>query len=374
MPKNSNRRGHARAASPLGRQPAPRDGFVNIGPALVCSPITRFFGRPYPIQFRSQGALDAWTHALGHTGLWPVWQDPGTLCWQIRQEILRQLECVHPSSSAAGQISADDRQRLAFQVSTNLKYHLSEGTVIEATPTLETLLANSDVDLSLPMSMVAPPYRAQYLRFGEAAMRYLKVPAPQSPDHVFAGAFCFLTRHGMSGEPEGKCWTLELVFIGKRQDRYAGHISLLGETDRGGRYGRRVVGRSPRRLHRSRPERTPFIDARRGQLRGTPVPLHGPEAGTCDTAQRIRRGVGPRRRPGGAQARQTVAEIGLPLQRHPGRPRVIAAGGFGRCRGRRRGAPLAPWTFSYAALRGRQPAAQTHLRRAGPDSRGAVAA
>jgi len=163
------------------------DKFVNIGPALVRSPVTLLFGRPYPIQFRAQGALDAWAHALGSTGLWPVWQAPGTLCWQIRQEILRQLECTRSSSSLVAQISAEDCQRLAFQVSTNLKYHLSEGTVIEATTALETLLANSDVDLSLPMSMVAPPYRAQYLRFGEMAMRYLKVPAPQSPDHCFDG-------------------------------------------------------------------------------------------------------------------------------------------------------------------------------------------
>jgi hypothetical protein len=116
---------------------------------------------------------------LGNTGLWPRWQHPGTLCWQIRQEILRQLECMHPRSSVAGQISAEDRQRLAFQISTNLKYHLSEGTVIAATTALETLLANSDVDLSLPMSMVAPPYRAQYLRFGEVAMWYLKVDVTQ---------------------------------------------------------------------------------------------------------------------------------------------------------------------------------------------------
>lgn len=83
MPKNLERRGNARAASGLGRQPAPRDEFVNIGPALVRSPITRFFGRPYPVQFRAQGALDAWTHALGHTELWRFWQDSGTLCWQI---------------------------------------------------------------------------------------------------------------------------------------------------------------------------------------------------------------------------------------------------------------------------------------------------
>lgn len=160
MLKNLKRQGQARVEN-TSRQPAPMDGFTNLGPALVCSAMTRFCGRPYPVQFRAQGALDAWTHALGNTGLWSVWRDPGTLCWQIRQQILRQLEGMHPLSSVAGQISAEDRQRLAFQVSTNLKYHLSEGTVIEATPALETLLANSDVDLSLPMSMVAPPYRAQ---------------------------------------------------------------------------------------------------------------------------------------------------------------------------------------------------------------------
>lgn len=81
--------------------------------------------------------------------------------------------------------------------------------------------------------MLAPPYRAQYLRFGEVATRYLKVPEPQSPDHCFDGVFCFLTQHVSSGAPREKCWTLELVFISKRQDSYGGHVSLLGETDRG---------------------------------------------------------------------------------------------------------------------------------------------
>ena len=233
MPKDLKRFGQTRATSVVARQPAHMDGFVNIGPALVRSHVTRLFGRPYPIQFRAQGALDAWAHALGNTGLWALWRAPRTLCWQIREEVLRQLECACPSFSVAGQISDGDRQRLAFEVSTNLKYHLSEGTVIEATAALETLLANSDVDLSLPMSMVAPPYRAQYLRFGEVAARYLKVPDPQSSDHCFDGVFCFLTQHASSGDPREKCWTLELVFISKRRDSYGGHVALLGETDRG---------------------------------------------------------------------------------------------------------------------------------------------
>lgn len=232
MPNNAARHGQGRAAT-TARRPTTNEGYVNIGPALVRSVMTRLFGRPYPVQFRAQGALDAWAHALGGTSVWPHWQHPSTLCWQIRQEILQQLEGMYPLSSIDTESDADENLRLAFQASTNLKYHLSGGTVIEATEALETLLANSDVDISLPMSMVAPPYRAQYLRFGETAMRYLNVPDPQSSDHRFDGAFCFLTQHGESDDPVGKCWTLELISISKRQDRYGGHVSLLGETDRG---------------------------------------------------------------------------------------------------------------------------------------------
>jgi hypothetical protein len=54
----------------------------------------------------------------------------------------------------------NSQTHIANQVSVNLLYCLHKGTVIEATPALESLLANSDVDLSLPMSMVAPPYAA----------------------------------------------------------------------------------------------------------------------------------------------------------------------------------------------------------------------
>jgi hypothetical protein len=131
------------------------------------------------------------------------------------------------------QVVTDDQRRLAVEISTNLKYHLNQGMVNETTAALEALLGNSDVDLSLPMSMVAPPYRAQYLRSGEAAMRYLKVPASQARDRCFDGVFCFLTPHGATCGPGEKSWTLELVFVTKRQDRYSGYVSLLGETDRG---------------------------------------------------------------------------------------------------------------------------------------------
>ncbi|MFC5510989.1 hypothetical protein ACFPOU_07610 [Massilia jejuensis] len=53
------------------------------------------------------------------------------------------------------------------------------------------------------MSMVVPPYRAQYVRFADAVMRYLEVQDPRAPDHVFGGAFFFLTHHRSAGAPEG---------------------------------------------------------------------------------------------------------------------------------------------------------------------------
>ena len=156
MANKLQRPGPARAASTVERHRAPLDRWVNVGLALVRSDVTRLYDRPYPILLREQGAIDAWARALGNTGLWPYWQDAGTLCWEIRQEVLRQVECMSGSPTVFGRLSAEERQRLAFVVSMNLKYHLSQGAVIEATGALETLLTNSDVDLSLPMSMVRP--------------------------------------------------------------------------------------------------------------------------------------------------------------------------------------------------------------------------
>lgn len=250
MPEKAGQYGEARrlrgsASVPVQNQ-SKAPAVINIGPALDCSAVIRLCGRPYPVQFRNQGAIDAWTRALGGTATWHRWQDRYTLCWQIRQELFRQLEHRHPLSPVAGQLISEDCQRLAVEISTNLKYHLNKGTVIEATPALETLLAHSDVDLGMPMSMVAPPYLAQYLRFGETAMRNLKVPASQVPDRFFDGVFCFLTQHAKYGVPVESCWTLEFVFVSKRQDCYSGHVSLLGDTDLGsttvGEWLTRVLG------------------------------------------------------------------------------------------------------------------------------------
>lgn len=139
-----------------------------------------------------------------------------------------------------------NRRMLAVENSANLKYHLNHGTVIEATGALETLLTNPDIDLSLPMSMVAPPYAAQYLRFGDAAMRCLKVPNSDDPTRVFDGVFCFYAPPSERCATGPNAWTLEFIFISKRQDRFNGYVTLLGETDRGnttvGNWLDRVLG------------------------------------------------------------------------------------------------------------------------------------
>ncbi|TFW34621.1 hypothetical protein [Massilia horti] len=154
------------------------DNIIDVGEALELSSVGPLCGRPYPIQFRHQGATDAWARALGHTAIWTRWAEPNATCWEIR-------------------------------------------------------LTNSDIDLSLPMSMVGPPYAAQYLRFGDTAMRYLKVPNSTAPDRFFDGVFCFYTPQSDRCATGPTSWTLELIFISKRQDRYGGYVTLLGETDRG---------------------------------------------------------------------------------------------------------------------------------------------
>ena len=207
---------------------------IEVGPALKKSRVGRLYGRPYPAQFRNQGALDAWKQALGSGQEWTRWADPEATCWSIRQEIQQQINGMRAgkqeSMEAAARAQVDARLQ-AISISANLKYALQKGAIIEATPALETLLLNSDMDLKLPMKMVAPPYVAQYLRFGPEAARHLKVPDSDLPDRLFDGVFCFFTPPS-SRDGDGNKWTLELIFISQRQDCFSGHVSLLGDTER----------------------------------------------------------------------------------------------------------------------------------------------
>jgi hypothetical protein len=213
---------------------APTVERIEVGPALTKSRVGRLYGRPYPVQFRNQGAFDAWKRALGSGPEWTRWADPEATCWSIRQEIQQQLNAMrvgrHDSMEAEARAQGDARIQ-AISISANLKYELQKGAIIEATPALETLLLNSDMDLDLPMKMVAPPYPAQYLKFGPEAARHLKAPDSDLPDRLFDGVFCFFTppsnRYG-----DGIQWALELIFISERQDCFSGQVALLGDTKR----------------------------------------------------------------------------------------------------------------------------------------------
>ena len=207
---------------------------IEVGPALMKSRVGKLHGRPYPVQFRNQGAFDAWKQALGSGPEWTRWADPEATCWTIRQEIQQQLNAMRAgrqdSIEAEARAQSDARMQ-AISISANLKYELQKGAIIETTPALETLLLNSDMDLDLPMKMVAPPYPAQYLKFGPEAGRHLKAPDSDVPDRLFDGVFCFFTppsnRYG-----DGIQWTLELIFISQRQDCFSGQVTLLGDTKR----------------------------------------------------------------------------------------------------------------------------------------------
>jgi hypothetical protein len=208
---------------------------IDVGPALKKSHVSKLHGRPYRIQFRNQGAFEAWKQALGDLEEWARWADPKATCWSIRQEIQHQLNNMrartHDSLESEARAQVEARLQ-AVSISANLKYALQKGTIIEATPALETLLLNSDMDLNLPMKMVAPPYHAQYLRFGPDAVRHLKVPDSDLPDRLFDGVLCFFTPPPDNAGNETTKWTLELIFVSQRQDFYSGQVALLGETER----------------------------------------------------------------------------------------------------------------------------------------------
>jgi hypothetical protein len=154
----------------------------------------------------------------------------GTSCAAIRDEMLWQFDRNFPVTEHDNPVTLRNGQtHIANQIRVNLLYCPHKGTVIQATPALESLLVNSDVDLGFPMSTVAPPYAAQYLHFGELAMRHLTPPASSMPGQVFDGAFCFF---GPRADAPGR-WRLELILISKLGDRYSGQVTLAGETDRG---------------------------------------------------------------------------------------------------------------------------------------------
>jgi hypothetical protein len=119
------------AAIALGfRSASQPNNVIVVDPAIDRSRVTQLNGRPYPIQFRNQGAIDVWTRARGHTEVWPRCAHPQTTCWDIRQELIWQFDHMHPLSCVPEEMHAQvkaNRRMLAVEVSANLKYHMCKG-------------------------------------------------------------------------------------------------------------------------------------------------------------------------------------------------------------------------------------------------------
>lgn len=212
---------------------------VDLHAAIQQSRIGSMHGLPFPVQFRREGALDAWRKALCATpdgvAIWQGWAKAERTSYEIRQEILAYLHNYRNYADTDPQ--AHTWQTVAKHwsqaCSTNLLFELHKGTVIEATPALETLLAHSDIDLALPMSMVVPPFAAQYVRFGPEASKLLPLLMPEQPDVAFDGVFCFLSTPPKDAAGNVRGGWLELIFIVKVCGRFEGQVSLSGSIDSG---------------------------------------------------------------------------------------------------------------------------------------------
>ncbi len=91
------------AAIAAGKQAPPEYELVDVNPAVSCSRVINLLGRPYAVQFHSQGAIDAWTRALGTLQIWRRWQEPSTRCWQIRKTFFGSSNTRVPSARYRGQ-------------------------------------------------------------------------------------------------------------------------------------------------------------------------------------------------------------------------------------------------------------------------------
>ena len=52
---------------------------IDLREAFERSHVMELHGRPYPVQWRSQGAENAWAQVLGETKTWSQWAAPETI-------------------------------------------------------------------------------------------------------------------------------------------------------------------------------------------------------------------------------------------------------------------------------------------------------
>lgn len=212
---------------------------LNVGTNHQYDMLNELYGLPYPIAYRNQGTVEYWRRAMHGTKLgrkfWSqLEKDSGAASWCIEEfhTHIRRFLAPAPGSEVARRWPAM-AENMAVQVGINMVFECKRGAIIESTPTLETLLIHSDVDETLPMGMFAPPFAAQYVHFGAEAASVLRCPACGDDDIVFDGVFCFVSQSPIHpGDPSER--ELELIFIGKCNDRCAGYYLLcapIGASD-----------------------------------------------------------------------------------------------------------------------------------------------
>jgi hypothetical protein len=340
---------------------------IDLHDAVTKSRIGLMHGLPFPVQYRRQGALDAWRKALCATpdglAIWQDWGKPERTSYEIRKEIHAYLHYYrnYADTDPQAHVWRTAARYWSLTCSTNLIFELHNGTVIEATPALEALLAHSDIDLALPMSMVVLPFAAQYLRFGPEATRLLPQPMPENPAVVFDGVFCFLSAQQKGADGINRGGWLELIFIGKGCDRFDGHVSLNGWIDRGfvtfNDWVRECMANSGVEPSRGPEEMRSFVSyVVKVFLYLTLKDARRVAHSEFSEMQRRVEGVGEKE----GQARK---KDGVAIRRYRGRPRRADFTGWQRNAGYSRcSTALAPRPFSHAASWSRQPTAQADFR------------
>lgn len=214
--------------------------YRHLQPRVLEHVVTNLAGLPYPVRFRNSSAFECWRDALNTTdggrAMWRNWMRPdlpNAACTADINFLFKGM--VGPLADPRDALRwRTEAAHLSVQLGVNIGFELKQGSLIEPTPSLETLLLRSDLEQGLPMGMVIPPFNAQYVRFGAEAARLLLPPQLAGVPRIVDGVFCFLSQTGASEGGSIPPRDLELTFICKNEDHYKGYITVRGPVDDAG--------------------------------------------------------------------------------------------------------------------------------------------
>ncbi|MET3115812.1 hypothetical protein AAKU64_000015 [Undibacterium sp. GrIS 1.8] len=203
---------------------------TQLTPLIQKTMIRELGDLPYPVEFRNSAALEGWQRILNSNesgkALLQRWSKPEFTCeagMLAVENFLFSLISLDRSGDAERWRSIVNG--IAIHISSNLLYARRQGTLIETTAALETLLTHADVDQAFPMGMLALPFAAQYLRFGDQAAHSLPCFF-EDAEAVADGVFCFVSNTQESLDTQISAKQLQLIFVIKRHNRHHGFLRL----------------------------------------------------------------------------------------------------------------------------------------------------